>query len=57
MPPVGDPREHMCFNQFTIYGGLGLFASSLVYFIYACNKKVQPLSKERRKELKAAMKK
>ena len=40
----------MYFNQFTIYGGLGLLVCSLVCFIYACNKKVQPLLKERRKK-------
>ena len=55
LPPVGDAREHMCFSTATVYAGLGLFASSVVYLIYACTKKVQPLSKERRREIKAAL--
>ena len=55
LPPVGDPREHMCFSYITMFASLGLFLSSLVFLIYACMKKVQPLSKERRREIKAAL--
>ena len=52
LPPVGDPRDHMCFNPVTIYSALGLLATSFVYLLYACNKKVQHLTKERRRELR-----
>ena len=55
LPPVGDAREHMCFSNTTVVASLGLFASSAVFLIYACMKKVQPLSKERRREIKAAL--
>ena len=52
LPPIGDPRDHMCFDPMTVYTALGLLATSLVFLIYACNTKVDHLTKERKREIK-----
>ena len=52
MPPIGDPRDHMCFNPMTVYTALGFLATSFVFLIYASSTKVEHLTKERKREIK-----
>ena len=52
LPPIGDPRDHMCFDPMTVYSTLGLLATSFVFLIYAYNTKVDGLTKERKREIK-----
>ena len=44
LPPTGDLREHMCFNQVTMYGALALLSLSFSFMLYAIFKDVNPLS-------------
>ena len=57
-PSVGDPREHMCFNEMTVYGALAVLAMSFLYFLYAmCCVRIPVFDKQARMKVLEEMNK
>ena len=57
MPPIGDPRKHICVNPLSCLVAILALTGSISYLIYACAcVKTTKFTKERRAEIKKEIK-